>query len=285
MSIPAVEALYRPLISVLFEADRPLHAVEATDMVAELIGVTPEQRRATVKDSLKPLLSARLERAMVLLHRRGLIELTPGGLWALTEQGREAHESEPEDDAIFLPYGDGQDPRDTMRTAVRDIRDDVKFELQRRVSSLSQDSFQELAHQVLSRMYQPRIRRKQRTENGWEKLTYQCEHYDGPEWTVAVNEWNEDALVWVVEPYQLVSQELAESFARRMRERQLDRGMLFVQYGRDIDIKDFSRREKLQIALFEPDDIAELMLKHGLGVTHDNIQVPRIDSDFFEDEA
>lgn len=285
MSIPAVEALYRPLISVLFEADRPLHAVEVTDMVAELIGVTPEQRRVTARDSLKPLFSARLERATVLLHRRGLVELTPGGLWALTEQGREAHESEPEDDAVFLPYGDGQDPRDAMLTAVRDIRDEVKLELQRRVSSLSQDSFQKLARLLLTRMYGRTLLWLPPAVHGPQVLTYQCEHYDGPEWTVAVNEWNEDALVWVVEPYQLVSQELAESFARRMRERQLDRGMLFVQYGRDIDIKDFSRREKLQIALFEPDDIAELMLKHGLGVTHDNIQVPRIDSDFFEDEA
>jgi restriction system protein len=42
--------------------------------------------------------------------------------------------------------------------------------------------------------------------------------------------------------------------------------------------------ERIRVALIDGDELAELMIDHQVGVTHEPLFVPKIDTDFFEGE-
>ncbi len=49
------------------------------------------------------------------------------------------------------------------------------------------------------------------------------------------------------------------------------------------DARDTAAKAKGSIVLVDGERLAQLMIEHGVGVSHKLIRIPKVDSDYFED--
>ena len=85
--IPKYDELYTPVLSAL--ADLGVHAnKEIVDAVANVVGISDDDRRLLVPSGKKPIFSDRVNWAITYLRKAGLIESVKRGQHQLTEEGK-----------------------------------------------------------------------------------------------------------------------------------------------------------------------------------------------------
>ena len=272
--------------------------------VSDDLGLSEEQRDEIMPSKRKArttYVADRLSWAKTYLKRAGLLEMPNRGYAKITQKGLDVLKDPPDEisrkylqrfesyrewKGTFKRRGDntseenepdvdtGETPNDTMQRGFDEYRQDLHSELLEEVLKIPPHSFEKLALDLLERMYGGKAEQTQRSrdggfdgivyedELGLSKIYTQCKRYDRGN---LVRPKDIDAFIGVLD---------ASS----------KKGIFITTSEFTPDAKErLKNRNDVSVVLINGLRLAELMEKHGVGVSEEySIAINKIDQDYFE---
>lgn len=303
MPVPSFDRFIDPLLRLLVSRGSTVRAQDAHEAVATALGLSPEDRAERVPSGQQTLFMNRNGWAHDRLKRAGLSESVQRGVWRATAKGialikenpqtlpaeivtRLAYAYDSEDDTARPPDnasgavgGTAQlaSPDDRIDASLREIRDSVATELLEMIGRESPGFFERLVLDLLHAMGYGLSRQELQAVGGsgdggidgiisLDRLGLQKVYVQAKRWQSAVGG------------------PVVRDFIGALTTRGADKGVLLTTSK--FTSEAFTTAEKVRtgsIVLVDGRRLAELMIEHGVGVTHRALRVPKIDSDYFEE--
>jgi restriction system protein len=293
MSIPTVEEFYQPLLKVLSSSREPVAARDAIEMVADAAKLSDEDRRQQAPGGNKPIYSKRISWAMTHLKRAGHTRSPGFGLWEITDQGEKslakgngalAAEVEKAEAAQAERSGRKNtarlvrnDPDEIVRNAVSDAKAVLAEQLQERVSGMDPAEFERLVLEVMRKAYGRPVEDRQHSGRQGD---------GGIDGRIALDPLK---LQWAYMQAKRwkgnVGAPEVQQFAGALGSNKVSHGILVTCGGFTREARDAARQSDKNIRLMDGEELVQAMIELEVGVTHENIRLPRMDRDFFEGEA
>ncbi len=277
-----------------------MRAREAHEGVADALGLSVDDRAERVPSGVQAVYVNRNGWAHDRLKRAGLSQSVQRGVWQITPQGlalvkehprglpddlaaklARAYADEGGDDEAAEPKGAADvaaatTPEDRIDSSLREIRDSVGAELLELVSRETPGFFERLVLDLLHAMGYGLSRQELQAVGGsgdggidgiisLDRLGLQKVYVQAKRWQ------------------QPVGGPVVRDFIGALTTRGADRGVILTTSKFTADA--YSTAEKVRtgsIVLVDGRRLAELMIEHGVGVSHRALRVPKIDIDYFE---
>lgn len=298
-TVPISEAYYHALLSELARHPGGMRRREIFELVADAMGLTAEQRAQRLPSGGLRF-RQRIGWSLNMLKVAGYVEPAASGVWRLSEPGRELLASFPdrlpeevtrritrESRSTPGPGGAGEGPaeppavnpetpEERIDTAVREIRQAVARDLLERISQAPPSFFEELVLDLLHALgYGTSTEDLQRVGGsgdggidgiisldrlGFEKVYVQAKRWQGS-----------------------VGRPEVQGFFGALAGRRAKKGVFITTSTFSKDALEFGRQVSDSVVLIDGNRLTELMIEAGVGVSHREVKIPKVDGDYFDD--
>jgi restriction system protein len=301
MPIPDYQTLMLPLLRFL--SDENEHKIdEAIVALSKEFGLSPEEQQKTLPSGQQTVIRNRIGWARTYLAKAGLIETVRRGLFRMTEKGKTILSSKPERiDIHFLEQfpdfvafrdlhhkdgdekkeasGEAQTPEEAFDDAYQRLRADLETELLELVKAASPAFFERIVVELLV------------------KMGYGGNLHDAGR---AVGQVGDGGIDGIIKEDRLgldviyiqakrwdatVGRPEIQKFVGALGGNRARKGVFITSSGFSKDAVEFVDRIESKIVLIDGQELARLMVDHGVGVsTIQTYDVKKVDSDYFVEE-
>lgn len=298
MSVPEYQAFMLPLL--LLAADGAEHrSSEAVDRLVDQFLLTDEDLRELLPSGNQTKLVNRVGWAKTYLTKAGLLESAGYGRFRITDRGQSVLKEKPATiDAKFLtrysefkkfrattePEGDeskgpeetAYTPEESLEASYLRLRRQLAAELLAIMKACSPRFFEKLVVDLLVAMGYGGSRK-----DAGEAIGHSGD--EGIDGIIKEDKLGLDVVYIQAKRWgSTVGRPVVHAFAGSLEGQRARRGVLITTSQFSQDAKDFVNRIEKRIVLMDGEQLAQLMIDHGVGVTEvATYAVKRVDSDYF----
>jgi restriction system protein len=308
MAIPTYDQFIEPLLRLLAQHPEGLHARIARERVAELLGLSEAEKAEMLPSGLQAIYQNRAGWAQDRLKRAGLAESPRRGIWKATQQGLDfvrAHAGSLGTDEVerlargfidvrLRPERNGEavaaptqaiasaapalsSPEERLDQAIDEIRQSVIANVLEALGQVSPTFFERIVLDVLHRMGYGGGREDLQRVGGsgdggidgiisLDRLGFEKVYVQAKRWQSSVG-----------------AQEL-RAFYGALAGQRARKGVFITTSTFTVQASAFAASVE-GLVLVDGQRLARLMVDYEVGVSARTVKVPRIDSDYFEEEA
>lgn len=307
MAIPDFQTLMRPVLEAHIDGE-PRLVAEVRDQVAEVVGVTADDRKVMLPSGGAPLYSNRIAWAVTHLAQAGLLERPARGVTRITERGRcvlvdhlgridmavlngfpeyvefrsrtrqRRPQSQRHSDEATPVESTALTPREAINEVIETAHSAVAAELLARILTQPPDFLERLVLELLAQM----------GYGGLERLT---EHLGGPgdaglDGLVRLDPLGLDVVYVQAKRYtdRPVGRPEIQAFVGALHGAQASRGIFITTSRFSAEAADYADRVNARLILIDGPELATLMIRHNCGVvTEETYALKQIDENFFSE--
>lgn len=308
---PTYDQMIYPLLQVLAAANGPLTAKVAQERVADAIGLTEEQRQETLPESPQEVYRNRAGWAHDRLKRQGYSHSKKRGIWEITDTGHAFLEKHPHglspleikalssvarrqllpqtsdpasDENTSLPIGDiphpdssssTTSPDEALTQSLKEIRESVAYELLEALRDVSPAHFENIVLDVLHALGYGLSR---------DDLAHVGRSSDaGIDGVISLDKLGLDKVYVQAKKWttNTIGRPDIQAFYGALAGQRATRGVFITTSSFSRSAVEYAQAIDKSIALIDGHRLVHLMMELGIGVSHELIKRPRIDTDYF----
>jgi len=305
MSIPTYDQFIEPILRYLAARPEGAPAKVAHDAAAEALGITEEERQQLIPSG-QPVYKNRAGWAHDRLKRAGLSSSPQRGIWMLTEAGKKfvvqhpaplsnselqglaigftGQNAEHSTDLAPGPSGISLEgavskasPDERLTGALTEIRDAVTVEILEALSGVSPTFFETIVLDLLHRMgygaSRDDLQRVGGTGDGGIDGIISLDKLGLEKVYVQAKRWQ-----------QSVGRPDIQAFYGALAGQRASKGVFITTSSYTTQAHEFARTVE-KFVLIDGQKLAALMIQYEVGVSSRAIRIPKLDSDYFDEET
>jgi len=306
MAIPDYQSAMLPLLKRAAEATEPVSIMELMPVLAADFGLSEDELAERLPSGMQGVFHNRLHWAKFYMTRAGLLETTKRGRFQITPEGsallatgpaqitNQTLSASPAFKAWFknsqagtsspptaMPVADasGATPEERIEEARKELEANLKAEILDRVRQMPPADFEQLIIQLLVRM---------NYGQGREELAQALggSGDGGVDGVVHQDPLGLDRVYIQAKRYKEgnnVGPEAINSFIGALNIKKANKGLFVTASGFSKQAREHATASSLHVVLIDGDRLAELMIRHGVGVlTRHTVEIKTLDEGFFE---
>jgi len=299
MPIPDYQSIMLPLIE-LAGYGKEFHHREASEELAKHFELTDEDRKELLPSGQQYIFENRVGWAITYLKKAGLLEKTRRGYFKITARGLKVLKDKPrainvaflrqfpefiEFQAIKREKGDraGQEeereldtPEEAIESAYQKLRKNMTSDLIQIVKKVSPSFFEKLVVDLLLKMGYGGTRK-----DAGEAIGKSGD--EGIDGIIKEDRLGLDVVYVQAKKWEnSVSRPEIQKFAGALQGQRAKKGIFITTSSFTKDAIDYASRIENKIVLIDGEELANLMIDHGIGVaTSASYEIRRIDQDYF----
>ena len=300
MTVPSFHHFIDPLLRLLARRPDGITAGEAADLLADEMQLGEQDRAALLPSQHQLVYRNRIGWAHDRLKRSGWSATPRRGMWRPTDEGRlfvDGHpQSLPDEDihelaypprdsplSPFVPPPDAappttstSSPEELIEEGLEDLQDRVARDLLERIMRATPRFFETLVLDLLHAM-------------GYGTSRADLEHVGGSgdggiDGIISLDRLGlEKVFVQAKRWSDRVGRAAVQGFYGALAGRRASKGVFITTSDFSAEATEFARQVE-RIVLVDGARLTQLMIEHGVGVSHRVLKLPRVDSDYFEEE-
>lgn len=309
MTVPTYDKFIEPILRHLAEHPEGVSARAAQEAAADALGIGAAARQDRLPSGLQPIYKNRAGWAHDRLKRAGLSTSPRRGFWQLTALGRTFAAQHPSPlsardveqlaigftDVRLRPPASAEpmaspplvapsaaaaahaSPDDRLGEALGELRRTVAAELLETLASVSPSFFESIVLDLLRRMgYGAGPADLQRVGGAGD---------GGIDGVIALDRLGLEKVYVQAKRWQnAVGRPEIQAFYGALAGQRANKGVFMTTSGYTAQAIEFARSVE-RIVLVDGPRLAELMIDHGVGVSARTVKVPKLDSDYFDEES
>ena len=306
MPIPTYDQFIPPLLQVLGEQTEPMRTKDVYAAVADRVGVTPEERTKVLPSKIQPVYINRIGWAHDALKRSRLSSSPKRGMWLITGLGRELLAQfpggVPADEANRIANKDRRTPLSELSSGVGDVEDadaveaTIKQSPQEQIdgglaalkASVARDLleiinrgtpqfFEHLVLQVLHAMGYGK------SEDDLQQVGKSGD--GGIDGIISLDRLGLEKIYVQAKKWEAqVGSPQIQGFMGALQLQGATKGVLITPGPISGPAWEAAKQARGSVVLIDGMRLADLMIEHGVGVTHQVVRIPKVDQDYFEEE-
>ena len=306
MAVPTYDKFIEPILRFLAVMPAGARARDAYEASAQALAISDADRQELLPNLVHPIYTNRAGWAHHKLKRAGLSSCPRRGYWQITEQGLAFVAAHPaplstrEVERLATEFMDIQlrsvpggasstllqtslsvsavaSPDDRLGEAVSELRRSVAAELLETLATVSPSFFETIVLDLLHRMGYGASRADIQRVGG--------SGDGGIDGIISLDKLGlEKVYVQAKRWQQTVGRPEVQAFYGALAGQRANKGVFITTSGYTAQARDFAKSVE-RIVLVDGPRLAELMMDHEVGVSARTVKVPRIDSDYFDEEA
>lgn len=309
MSVPTYDKFIEPVLRFLASHPNGASAKDAHEAAADALGVSSQDRQELLPSGSQPIYKNRAGWAHDRLKRAGLSSSPRRGFWRLTAEGRAFVEKHPATlsakeveqlaigfmDVRLKPAGGGESlaspalaeapapgsavasPDDRLGEALAELRRSVAAELLETLAAVSPSYFETIVLDLLHRMgygaSRSDLQRVGGTGDGGIDGVISLDKLGLEKVYVQAKRWKDT-----------VGRPEIQAFYGALAGQRANKGVFITTSGYTAQAIEFARSVE-RVVLVDGPKLAELMIDHEVGVSARTVKVPKLDSDYFDEES
>jgi len=306
MAIPDYQSAMLPLLKRAAEAKEPVSIMEVMPPLAADFGLTDDEIAERLPSGMQGVFHNRLHWAKFYMTRAGLLETTKRGRFQITPEGSallatgpaqitnqplsaspafkawfkssQAGTSSPPA-AMPVAHGSGATPEERIEEARKELEANLKAEILDRVRQMPPADFEQLIIQLLVRMNYGQGREELAKALGGSGD-------GGVDGVVHQDPLGLDRVYIQAKRYKEgnnVGPEAINSFIGALNIKKANKGLFVTASGFSKQAREHATASSLHVVLIDGERLAELMIRHGVGVlTRHTVEIKTLDDGFFE---
>ena len=303
MSLPSYIKFIEPLLRFLVEQTEPIRARDVYEAVADIVGLTDEQKEELLPSRDQAVYRNRIGWAHDRLKKAGLSKSARRGYWEATDKGRvfvdehpdgisdeelkaiwkvpQAKKAATEEDEgetqSHLPLDDEHEsPQERIENAIVELNQSVGAELLELIHESSPQFFEALVLDLLHTMgYGTSKADLQRVGGSGD---------GGIDGIISLDKLGLEKVYVQAKRWQAnVGRPELQSFFGALAGRKANKGVFITTSGFTREAREFALAVSDSIVLVNGARLTELMIEHGVGVSHKPLKIAKVDSDYFEE--
>lgn len=307
MAIPTYDKFIEPLLRFLAARPDGASTQEAKEAIANALAITDEQRQELVPSGTQPVYKNRAGWAHDRLKRAQLSSSPRRGYWQLTAQGREYAAAHPpplsadQIEHLAVGYMDvrlsglngtsvaadsiaespapsaAASPDDRLGQAVSEIRQSVVVELLELLGRVTPSYFETIVLDLLHRMGYGTSRADLQRIGG--------SGDGGIDGIISLDKLGLEKIYVQAKRWQgTVGRPEVQAFYGALAGQRANKGVFITTSGYTTQAVDFAKSVE-KIVLIDGSRLSQLMIDHEVGISSRIVKVPKIDSDYFDEDA
>jgi restriction system protein len=306
MPVPTYDRFIEPLLRYLAERPEGASIAEVYEVLAQRLGLSSDDKAELLPSGVQAVYKNRIGWAHDRLKRAGYSESPRRGWWQLTEDGltfATTHPKLKEDDIDKLAYVDrsvrlrprsdaehddgpsehgedrssaDQSPEERIGAAIAELRASVSRDLLEIIGRAPPEFFEHLVLKLLHAMgYGARTADVQRVGGSGD---------GGIDGIISLDRLGlEKVYIQAKRWKNTVGSPEIQGFMGALQLQGASKGVFITTSTFTRDAREAASRARGSIVLVDGALLTSLMIDHGVGVSHQAVQIPKVDSDFFED--
>lgn len=307
MAIPDFQACMRPFLASISDGQL-WHFNDAYESVCKHFGVTPEEKAQLLPSGKQTVVRNRCAWAKTYMKKAGLltspershIKITPVGLQVLKDKPDSISVSylkqisaefvefsmarpQPNDSlsTVISPADEEvSDPSERLQTAFREITESLADEILDQVKEQSPAFFEKLVVELMLAM----------GYGGWSEKAGQATQYTndgGVDGIINEDPLGLDTIYLQAKRYSdnAIGRPEVQAFVGALEMKRAKKGVFITTSRFSRDAVEYVNMIEKRVVLIDGAHLAELMIRHGLGVTvKETLQIKTVDTDYFTDD-
>ena len=303
MAVPDFQTIMSPLLVLM--ADGVEHGLaEVIDTLGDRLGLSPEDKKELLPSESDVKFDNRVRWAVFYLRKAGLLERTGRGKIRITERGQQVLKTKPgridvkflKQFSEFLEFQQGTKkanseemdaaneeiqatPEETLEASYLNLRRTLAQELIERVKKCPPKFFEKLVVDLLVSMGYGGSRKDAGQAVGQSGD-------DGIDGIIKEDKLGLDVVYLQAKRWEAtVGRPVVQAFAGSLEGQRARKGVLITTSQFSQEAKDYVSRIEKKIILIGGEELAQLMIDHGIGVTEvRTYSVRKMDLDYFGEE-
>lgn len=308
MSVPTYDQFIEPVLRFLATRPEGVPTREVQEAAANALQLTSEQREELLPSGTQPIFRNRIGWAHDRLKRAGLSSSPKHGFWQLTPQGAEyaaqhaAPLSADKVERLAIGYMDvklkapadaaaldkeleaapsldsaTQSPEERLNQAVKELRDSVAADLLDNLKQVSPGRFEVIVLDVLHRLGYGASRSDLQRVGG--------SGDGGIDGVISLDKLGLEKVYVQAKRWQgTVGRPELQAFYGALAGQKAKRGVFITTSSYTQQAIDFAHSVE-GIVLVDGLRLVHLMMDHEVGVSSQTVRIPRLDTDYFDEEA
>ncbi|MCB9445871.1 MAG: restriction endonuclease [Ardenticatenaceae bacterium] len=301
MAVPDFQSLMLPLM-VLAQNGKEHTNSEVSDKLAEIFQLTEQDLKEQLPSGRQTRFNNRVGWAITHLRKAVLLESVGRGRFHITERGKKVLLSNPEridlkflkqfpefvefrtsakqnDDQEMIELTSDQTPEESLESSYQELRQELAQEILRLAKSCTPSFFERLVVDLLVEM----------GYGGSRKDAGQAVGQSGDggiDGIIKEDKLGLDVVYIQAKRWEgTVGRPVVQTFAGSLEGFRARKGVLITTSNFSNTAKDYVNRIEKKIVLIDGDQLAQLMIDHGVGVSEvASYTIKKIDLDYFETE-
>jgi restriction system protein len=302
MPVPDFQSLMLPLLK--FIGDRKEHNLSETiEALAKQFKLSPEERKELLPSGRQYIIENRVGWARTYMKKAGLIESIRRGYFKITERGLQVLAENPEQINInylrkypeFLEFQtvkkdksdktvpdegkEGLTPEEAIESAYQKLRHDLSGDLLQIVKSSNPALFERLVVDLLVKMGYGGTRK-----DAGEAIGRSGD--EGIDGIIKEDRLGLDIVYVQAKKWENpVSRPEIQKFAGALQGQRARKGVFITTSSFSKDARDYAVKIESKIVLIDGEELANLMIDHGIGVvTSASYEIKKVDQDYFSED-
>lgn len=302
MSLPSYREFIHPLLRYLAQHTDGARITDAFEAVADVVGVTAEERKQLLPSGAQEIYKNRIGWAHDRLKRAGLSTSPRRGIWQLTAVGRSFATEHPRTlpdselyrlakpknlrrkhpdntaqlDTVAIAESTATSPRERIESAVQEVEESVADELLELIARSSPTFFENLVLDLLHAMGYGASRTDVRRVGG--------SGDGGIDGIISLDRLGLEKVYVQAKRWQgAVGRETLQAFSGALAGQRAKKGVFITTSTFTRQALGYAEQVSDAMVVVDGERLAQLMIAHGVGVTHKPLRLPQVDSDYFEE--
>jgi restriction system protein len=304
MAVPDFQTVMLPLL--IFMGDSAEHGLaEVIESLGDRLGLSLEEKKELLPSESEPRFDNRVRWAAFYLRKAGLLERTGRGRIRITQRGQQVLQTKPqkidvkflkqfaeflkfkqaskksdsEDLAAVLNEEEQETPEETLEASYHNLRGTLAEELLDRVKKCTPKFFEKLIVDLLVSMGYGGSRKDAGQAVGQSGD-------DGIDGIIKEDKLGLDVVYLQAKRWEAtVGRPVVQAFAGSLEGQRARKGVLITTSQFSQEAKEYVSRIEKKIILISGEELAQLMIDHGVGVTEvRTYSVRKMDLDYFGEE-
>jgi restriction system protein len=309
MTVPTYDHFIGPLLRYLAAHAEGATIVDVYEALASGMRLTPEDRAELLPSGTQAVFKNRIGWAHDRLKRSGLSTSPRRGFWKLTPDGlafasknktiseddverlanvdrtlrlkpkRDAPSDTPSDVEPSTPPTDRSSPEERIEAALAELRDSVARDLLENIGRSPPEFFEKLVLELLHAMgygtSRSDLQRVGGSGDGGIDGIISLDRLGLEKVYIQAKRWKSTNVVGSPE---------IQGFMGALQLQSASKGVFITTSSFTKDAKLAAAKARGSIVLVDGEQLSALMMDHGVGVSHKALQVPKVDSDYFEED-
>jgi restriction system protein len=309
MTVPTYDKFIEPVLQFLATQPSGAPAREVHEAAAQSLGITDVDRQELLPSGAQLVYKNRAGWAHDRLKRAGLSSSPRRGLWQLTEDGLAFLEKHPTPlspetieqlsmsfkDVRLTPLNSGEliasplliktspsesaiaSPDDRLGEALSELRSSVAAELLESLTTVSPSFFETIVLDLLHRMGYGASRADLQRVGG--------SGDGGIDGVISLDKLGLEKVYVQAKRWQgTVGRPEVQAFYGALAGQRANKGVFITTSGYTAQAIDFAKSVE-RVVLVDGSRLADLMIDHEVGVSARTVKIPKIDSDYFDEES
>jgi restriction system protein len=302
MAIPDYQTIMLPLLR--FAGDQQEHSLrEAIDQLAEKFALTGVERKELLPSGQQEIFNNRVAWARTYMGKAGLLESTRRGYFKITDRGVKVVKQNPDRiDVKFLDQFEEfrqfralrhtkieeeeieveaheRTPEEALESSYKQLRDNLANELLQQIKSCSPGLFEKIVVELLVKMGYGGSRQDAGRAIG-------RSGDEGIDGIIKEDRLGLDIIYVQAKRWgNSVGRPEVQKFAGALQGQRARKGIMITTSNFSKEALDYASRIDSKIVLIDGEQLAQLMIDHGLGVSPVAVyEIKKIDTDYFTEE-